>query len=68
MFSDIVGFLKIVKELEPKDVMQLLNNVFSKLDSTIEKHDAYKVRVHDIVKIERQNVLQLNRLDHFHFL
>ena len=68
MFSDIVGFLKIVKELEPKDVMQLLNNVFSKLDSTIEKHDAYKVRVHDIVKIERQKVLQLNRLDHFHFL
>ena len=68
MFSDIVGFLKIVKELEPKDVMQLLNNVFSKLDSTIEKHDAYKVRVHDIVKIERQNVLQINRLDHFHFL
>ena len=52
MFSDIVGFLKIVKELEPKDVMQLLNNVFSKLDSTIEKHDAYKVRVHGIVKIE----------------
>ena len=68
MFSDIVGFLKIVKELEPKDVMQLLNNVFSKLDSTIEKHDAYKVRVHDLVKIERQNVLQLNRLDRFHFL
>ena len=53
MFSDIVGFLKIVKELEPKDVMQLLNNVFSKLDATIEKHDAYKVRVYKIGKIER---------------
>jgi class 3 adenylate cyclase len=43
LFSDIKGFTSISSTVEPKEVMAMLNLLFSKFDALCEKHDVYKV-------------------------
>ncbi|KAL6747238.1 guanylate cyclase, partial [Haematococcus lacustris] len=43
MFTDIVGFTAFSKECTPGQVMSFLNELFSKLDALLDKHNVYKV-------------------------
>ena len=42
-FSDIVGFTKMSGEMSPLDVMDMLNDMYSKFDDLVLKHKVYKV-------------------------
>jgi hypothetical protein len=42
-FSDIVGFTKMSGEMSPLEVMELLNEMYSKFDDLVIKHKVYKV-------------------------
>ncbi|GFH23412.1 guanylate cyclase domain-containing protein, partial [Haematococcus lacustris] len=43
MFTDIVGFTAFSKECTPGQVMSFLNELFSKMDGLLDKHNVYKV-------------------------
>ena len=43
LFSDIKGFTSISSTVEPKEVMAMLNLLFSKFDALCDKHGVYKV-------------------------
>ncbi|CAI5449571.1 unnamed protein product [Caenorhabditis angaria] len=43
MFSDIVGFTTICSSSTPLEVVNMLNNIYSKFDDAINKNKAYKV-------------------------
>ena len=42
-FSDIVGFTKLSGEMSPLDVMDLLNEMYTKFDELVVKHNVFKV-------------------------
>ena len=42
-FSDIVGFTKMSGGMSPLDVMDMLNDMYSKFDDLVLKHKLYKV-------------------------
>jgi len=43
MFSDVPSFQLIVPHCKPKDVVHLLNDLFTKFDRLVTLHDTYKV-------------------------
>eukprot|EP00045_Choanoeca_perplexa_P006489 m.55473 g.55473 ORF g.55473 m.55473 type:complete len:336 (-) comp13653_c0_seq5:497-1504(-) len=43
LFSDIVGFTKISSSVPPCEVMDMLNELFSKFDALCEKYNVFKV-------------------------
>ena len=43
-FADFKGFSKISKELEPKDLVNILDTYFAKFDEIIEKHYLEKIK------------------------
>ena len=43
LHSDVVGFTKLSSELNPIDVMDMLNEMYSAFDALVEKHNLYKV-------------------------
>lgn len=43
LFSDIVGFTRISSSVRPTQVMDMLNELFSRFDALCEKHNVYKV-------------------------
>ncbi|CAD6196262.1 unnamed protein product [Caenorhabditis auriculariae] len=43
MFSDIVGFTTICSSSTPIEVVNMLNNIYSKFDDAINRNEAYKV-------------------------
>ena len=45
LFSDIKGFATICSECAPMCVVGMLNNLYTRFDSLIEKHNVYKVWV-----------------------
>jgi hypothetical protein len=56
LFCDIQGFTAMCSQLHPAQVMLLLNDLFSRFDALLEKHDVYKVETiggkHDVHKVE----------------
>jgi class 3 adenylate cyclase len=42
-FSDIVGYTKMSSEMTPTEVMDMLNDLYTKFDSLAEKHRVYKL-------------------------
>ena len=42
-FSDIVGFTKMSGEMSPLEVMDMLNDMYSKFDDLVIKHKVFKV-------------------------
>lgn len=43
LFSDIVGFTRISSSVRPTQVMDMLNELFSRFDALCDKHSVYKV-------------------------
>jgi adenylate cyclase len=44
MFADIVGFTQLSASISPKDLVHLLNDIFSKFDELAEKHGLEKIK------------------------
>ena len=44
MFMDIVGFTTMSKEVQPVQVMEFLNSLFTRFDDLLDQYDAYKVK------------------------
>ena len=44
MFADVVGFTPLSTKMSPKDMVELLNEIFSYFDSLIEKYELEKIR------------------------
>lgn len=44
MFADIVSFTKLTKKLSPKELVTLLNRIFSAFDNISEKHGVEKIK------------------------
>jgi guanylate cyclase len=44
LFADLVGFTRLTAELEPAEMVSLLNEVFSYFDSLVEKFGVEKIR------------------------
>ena len=44
MFADIVGFTSISEDLPPSDIIELLNDVYSKLDSLADAYGIEKIK------------------------
>ncbi|GIL60730.1 hypothetical protein Vafri_15251 [Volvox africanus] len=43
LFADIKGFTPMCKEVEPRQVMSLLNSLYSRYDAMLDKYGVYKV-------------------------
>ncbi|GAB5360609.1 hypothetical protein AAMO2058_000642000 [Amorphochlora amoebiformis] len=43
LYSDIKGFTKLSSRLDPIDVVELLNELYSKFDSHLDEHKVYKI-------------------------
>ena len=43
MFADLVGFTEFSAQVEPRQVMEYLNDLFLVFDNLCDKHDVYKV-------------------------
>lgn len=44
LFADIVGFTRLAGELPPREVVDLLNRVFSQFDRIVEQHGLEKIK------------------------
>jgi adenylate cyclase len=44
LFADIVGFTPLSQQLEPKEMVGLLNEIFSEFDRAAERHGVEKIR------------------------
>jgi guanylate cyclase len=44
MFADIVGFTSLSTDLNPKEMIDLLNMIYSHFDTLVEKHGVEKIR------------------------
>lgn len=44
LFADIVGFTPLAARLPPRDVVNLLNEIFSRFDSLADEHGAEKIK------------------------
>mmetsp|Transcript_1852 Transcript_1852/g.5060 ORF Transcript_1852/g.5060 Transcript_1852/m.5060 type:complete len:922 (-) Transcript_1852:99-2864(-) len=44
LFADIVGFTRLSNSLEPVQVVQFLNNIFSRFDEKLEKYNLNKIK------------------------
>ena len=42
-FSDIVGYTSMSAEMSPEEVMQMLNDLYTKFDEVLQKHKIFKV-------------------------
>lgn len=43
LFSDVVGFTNICSQINPLEVVGMLNSMYSVFDNLTEKHKVYKV-------------------------
>ncbi len=44
LFADLVGFTPLTAEMEPKKMVELLNEIYSGFDNLVEKYDLEKIR------------------------
>jgi len=44
LFADLVGFTELSRNLQPRDLVNLLNDLFSRFDALVEKHGAEKIK------------------------
>ncbi len=48
LFSDVVGFASLCSQLQPMDVVSMLNEMYTKFDKCLELHDVYKVSANGV--------------------
>jgi class 3 adenylate cyclase len=44
LFADVVGFTRFASRLEPREVVEVLNRVFSRFDALVEEHRLEKIK------------------------
>lgn len=44
LFADMVGFTQLSEEMAPRDLVRLLNDIFSHFDALVEKYNVEKIR------------------------
>ena len=44
LFADIVGFTPLTRQLDPKEMVRLLNKIFTEFDRAAERHGVEKIR------------------------
>jgi len=44
LFADLVGFTELSRKLSPRDLVDLLNDLFSRFDALVEKYGAEKIK------------------------
>ena len=58
LFSDIVSFTTISAAVQPMDIVNMLNELYSKFDKCTNENDVYKVRYPNTLHFISKNLIK----------